>query len=211
MKIFRYRRGIAIFTILLACLGATSCSGEPMSAQKAFLEKINTYRIEADEKPPAEVFRIIDETMRGTAPYDPASDFSARAIAYTASLEKRSDDRDPTSAYYAGRNQSRMCRWMASHGREADDIARCWNRTISTLKIASEAGFGAASKQIAFLLAEDHPRKVSRPEAASWYVTAANQYLKAGDRNAASAAVRKALKQVPNYAAALYLQQTLTE
>jgi uncharacterized protein HemY len=42
-------------------------------------------------------------------------------------------------------------------------------------------------------------------------VTAANQYLNAGDRKAASEAVSAALKQAPDDAAALRLQQTLTK
>lgn len=201
----------AMFTTLAACLLFVGCSDKPTPAQSAFLEKIGTYRIEADSKPPAAVFQTIDRAIASAEPYDPASDDSARVIAYKASLDERGDDGDPTSAYYAGRDRSRTCRWMASHGNEAENIARCWQRALSAFKTASVAGLGAASEQIAVLLADGRAGKVSRPEVAAWYVTAASQYLKADDRNAASIAVSKALTQVPDDAAALRLQKTLTE
>lgn len=138
-------------------------------------------------------------------------DVDLKAVAFATVLETRRKKGQPDGAFYFAMYNWERCSMMQRQTSKVflDEAPSCWTETMESFKVASAAGFGDASFNVARQFENGYGVISSKLAAAEWYVKAADQYNKTKDRDSALTAVEAALTAVPNHPAALRLRKSM--
>jgi TPR repeat protein len=178
-------------------------------------QAIYAFEDEAEKLTSFELFKELERLDAAQAVKIAASgnwlDFDPKAGSYGSVLSQRRKIGQPDGAFYFAVHQWRYCSMLQKQTSKAfaDEAASCWNETMEAFKIASAAGIGDASFNIARQFESGYGVTPSKFAAADWYIKAAEQHNKAKDRDQALTALEAALDAVPNHPAALRLKKAM--
>jgi TPR repeat protein len=190
---------------------ASQQSKQPSSTDQE-LEKL---KIDADKLTSYDIFKQLEATEAVQASMNTFSDswfaYTPKLMAFGAILDKRRKNGQPDGAFYFAAHQWKYCVRLQMQTKSVlvEQASQCWIETIEAFKVASTAGIGDASFNIARQFENGYGVLLSKFAAADWYIKAAEQYNKTNDRDQALTAVEAALGIVPDHPAALRMKRVM--
>lgn len=88
---------------------------------------------------------------------------------------------------------------------------KCFNTAFESFKVAANHDIAAAQFNLGIMYMDGQGVNESKYAASDWFIKAATQYNKQGDRDRALTALEKALNLVPDNPKALKLRKKLLE
>jgi TPR repeat protein len=204
-------------TVILVCCSACFFVPLPvMGAEsgKSLYDKINALDAKASATDQLAMDKAL-ETGSGADMFNAIWRFGGNETIERMALEKelkaQAASGDPESAFYWG---YRNFEWGLKAARSSEKLHQDWandqfKEAYLSFKIASDAGVGAASWNIAVMYEQGNGVTLSKLAAAEWYYKAGRQYFKSGEREKALAVLERIEKVDKNHSDAIKLRAIL--
>lgn len=209
----RYLIAVAAgFSAIHTCIAADDSKGIASDAS----QRMAFYEDEASKLSTTDVFKEIqrrlaiqDAKPKGSSLLEFNED-TYKTVGYVSELAKRRSRNEPLAAFYHGLYNWRVCAGLAvGLGQQNSAVQACWQESLASYKIASNASIAPASFNIGRMYENGLGVTTSKFAAAEWYVKAANQYNELQVRDEALTSLEAALKAVPDHPAALRMKNVL--
>jgi hypothetical protein len=184
---------------------------EDSSSKKAeeWIEQVEFYQNEASGLTSSDIYEEI-MALRALQ-NDMFDEANTKGTGYLQELDARREANEPYAAFYYGIFKFRICKGMedADDGQFADAANSCWEKSLESLTVASNAGIAEATYNIGLMHEKGWGDVPSKFVAADWYIKATQQAIKSKDREIALTSVERALEAVPDHPTALKLKDEL--
>ena len=211
-------RTVAVLIIIGAWCTATLAGNDGPNTVEESTHRISLYQEEASKLSTSDVYKEIEKqrTILAVKNISGGTGFTLdedilKATGYVSELQARRKNNEPAAAFYYGIYNWRICGVLESSNKGQLDstVKDCWNESLESLKVASNAKTAEASFNIGQMYEKGWGVLSSKLVAADWYIKAAQQFNDSDSRSGTLTAIEAALNAVPDHPAALRLKKAL--
>lgn len=216
-------RYISLFLIAVGLMQSafgqnnSTSESQGLNSAKSWDNEINKYRDEGEKFSSYELAQKVsalkaNERLRrkpnASVFSNDAHPDQLKAIGYLDVLHKRRIAGESEAAFQYGIHELAICSAILKYGGEQTTPIVC-EKALDSLKLAANSSDPRAMRVVAVIYEEGLGVSPSSYLAADWYIKAARQYEKQGQREGALENLELALKAVPDHPAGLKLKSKL--